>query len=100
MIDMARRRRTREAAADRLLLSVEEATAGMVPEDVPDWRRRLMFACADPAIDARMRDRGLDPESDPVTRTDFVRRITLQLNDMVRKGKIEKIVAGSRCDGS
>jgi RNA polymerase sigma-70 factor (ECF subfamily) len=55
MIDMARRRRTREAAADRLVLSVEEAAAGMSPEDVPDWRLRLMFACAHPAIDAAMR---------------------------------------------
>ena len=55
MIDMVRRRRTREAAADRLLLSVEEATAGMDPEDVPNWRLRLMFACAHPAIDAAMR---------------------------------------------
>jgi len=55
MIDMARRRRTREAAADRLLLSVEEATAGIDPADVPDWRLRLMFACAHPAIDAAMR---------------------------------------------
>jgi len=45
MIDMARRRRTREAAA------------GMSPEDVPDWRLRLMFACAHPAIDAAMRGR-------------------------------------------
>jgi RNA polymerase sigma-70 factor (ECF subfamily) len=54
MIDMVRRRRTREAAADRLLLSVEEA-AGMDPADVPDWRLRLMFACAHPAIDAAMR---------------------------------------------
>ncbi len=55
MIDMARRRRTREVAADRLLLSVEEAAAGMDPADVPDWRLRLMFACAHPAIDAAMR---------------------------------------------
>jgi RNA polymerase sigma-70 factor (ECF subfamily) len=55
MIDMVRRRRTREAAADRLLLSVEEAAAGMDPADVPDWRLRLMFACAHPAIDAAMR---------------------------------------------
>jgi hypothetical protein len=29
-----------------------------------------------------------------VTRTDFVRRVTLQLNDMVRKGKVEKIGRG------
>jgi len=55
MIDMARRRRTREAAADGLLLSVEEAAEGMDPEDVPDWRLRLMFACAHPAIDAAVR---------------------------------------------
>ena len=61
---------------------------------MPDWRLRLMFACAHPAIDAAMQDRGLDPESDPVTRTDFVRSITLQLNDMVGKGKIEKIGRG------
>jgi RNA polymerase sigma-70 factor (ECF subfamily) len=54
-IDMARRRRTHEAAADRLLLSVEEAAAGMDPADVPDWRLRLMFACAHPAIDAAVR---------------------------------------------
>jgi hypothetical protein len=35
--------------------------------DVPAWRLRLVFACAHPAIDAAMRDKGLDPESDPVT---------------------------------
>jgi RNA polymerase sigma-70 factor (ECF subfamily) len=55
MIDMARRRRTREAAADRLLLSVEEAATEMNPADVPDWRLRLMFVCAHPAIDAAIR---------------------------------------------
>jgi hypothetical protein len=27
-------------------------------------------------------------------RTDFVRRVTLQLNDMVRKSKVEKIGRG------
>jgi hypothetical protein len=43
---------------------------------------------------AAMRDKGLDPENDPVTRTDFVRRVGLQLNDMVRKGKVEKIGRG------
>jgi hypothetical protein len=41
-----------------------------------------------------MRDKGLDPDSDAVTRTDFVRRVTLQLNDMFRKGKAEKIGRG------
>ena len=55
MIDMARRRRTGEAATDRLQLSAEEAAEGMAPADVPDWRLRLMFACAHPAIDAATR---------------------------------------------
>jgi len=38
-----------------------------------------------------MCDTGLDPDKDPVSRTDFVRRVTLQPNDMVRKSKVEKI---------
>jgi hypothetical protein len=41
-----------------------------------------------------MRDKGLDPDTDATTRTDFVRRVTLQLNDMFRKGKVEKIRRG------
>ena len=43
---------------------------------------------------AAMREKGLDPDNDPVTRTDFVRRVTLQLNDLVRKGRVEKIGRG------
>ena len=35
---------------------------------------------------------GLDPESDRSTRTDFVRRVSLALGDMQRKGRAEKIV--------
>jgi hypothetical protein len=31
---------------------------------------------------AAMCDKGLDPDNDPVSRTDFVRRVTLQPNDM------------------
>ena len=50
-------------------------------------------ASGDIAAEA-MRDKGLDPDNDPVTRSDFVRRVTLQLNDMVRKGKVEKIGRG------
>jgi hypothetical protein len=41
-----------------------------------------------------MQDKGLNPERDPVTRTDFVRRVTLQLNALERKGKVEKIGRG------
>ena len=41
-----------------------------------------------------MRDKGLDPENDKPTRTDFVRRVALALGDMHRKGKVEKIGRG------
>ena len=43
---------------------------------------------------AAMRDKGLDPDADLPTRTDFVRRVTLQLNDMFRKGKVDKLGRG------
>ena len=52
-----------------------------------------MVASAEIAV-AAMRDKGLDSENDSVTRTDFVRRVTLQLNDLVRKSKVEKIGRG------
>jgi hypothetical protein len=45
------------------------------------------------AVEA-MRDKGLNPDADATTRTDFVRRVTLQLNDMFRKSKVEKIGRG------
>ena len=41
-----------------------------------------------------MRDKGLDPASDPATRADFVRRATTQLNYLVRKGEVEKVRRG------
>jgi ISXO2-like transposase domain len=41
-----------------------------------------------------MRDKGLDPENDKPTRTDFVRRVALALGHMHRKGKVEKIGRG------
>jgi hypothetical protein len=46
-----------------------------------------------------MRDKRFDPENDQATRTDFVRRFTMQLNDVVRKGKVEKVGRGRRCAG-
>jgi hypothetical protein len=51
------------------------------------------IASADVAV-AAMRDKCLDPMNDPVTRTDFVRRVGLQLNDMARKRKVERIGKG------
>jgi hypothetical protein len=41
-----------------------------------------------------MRDKGLDLDTDPVTHTDFVRRVGLQLNALQRDGKIERIGKG------
>jgi hypothetical protein len=41
-----------------------------------------------------MRDKGLDPDNDKPTRTDFVRRVALVLGDMHRKGKVAKIGRG------
>jgi hypothetical protein len=41
-----------------------------------------------------MRDKGLDPENDKPTRTDFVRRVGLALGDMHRKGKVAEIGRG------
>jgi hypothetical protein len=41
-----------------------------------------------------MQDEGLNPNSDRATRTDFVRRVSLQLDTLERKGKLEKIGRG------
>jgi RNA polymerase sigma-70 factor (ECF subfamily) len=56
MIDAARRRGVREAAAGHLKLVTEEleAMAGETPQ-IPDRRLALMFACAHPAIEAGIR---------------------------------------------
>jgi hypothetical protein len=51
------------------------------------------IASLDVAV-AAMRDKGLDPDNDPVTRTDIVRRVTLQLNDLVRKERVDKVGRG------
>jgi hypothetical protein len=48
------------------------------------------IASLDVAVTA-MQEKRLNPDADPATRTDIVRRVTLQLNDLWRKGKIEKI---------
>lgn len=54
--DAIRRRRTRIAGEEHLKLMADEieAAAG-TPEEIPDRRLALMFACAHPAIDRGMR---------------------------------------------
>lgn len=56
MIDVSRRRRTGETAAEQILILTDglEAAVGEEPE-IPDNRLALMFACAHPAIDAGIR---------------------------------------------
>jgi RNA polymerase sigma-70 factor, ECF subfamily len=55
-IDQARRRRSREGAADQLRLMAEElASAAEGTTHIPDDRLSLMFACAHPAIDPGIR---------------------------------------------
>src|SRR5579871_4360793 len=44
--------------------------------------------------DRAMRDKGLDPESDPKTRQDFMRRIGLQLTEMYRNGELLRLGKG------
>ena len=55
-IDAIRRRQSGEGAAPRLLMMAEELEATAAREmDIPDDRLRLMFACAHPAIEPRVR---------------------------------------------
>ncbi len=53
LIDHERRAITAERGGDHLLLLAEELRA--TPQDIPDERLSLMFACAHPAIDTKMR---------------------------------------------
>ncbi len=53
-IDAARRRSTGEAAAGQIQI-LAEALQAAADTDVPDRRLALMFACAHPAIEARVR---------------------------------------------
>jgi RNA polymerase sigma-70 factor (ECF subfamily) len=55
MIDVARRRRTGEAAAFELQLLAQEWGATTADADIPDNRLALLFACTHPAIEAGIR---------------------------------------------
>jgi RNA polymerase sigma-70 factor (ECF subfamily) len=54
IIDMARRRKSSDAAADHLKLLADEMETERTT-DIPDDRLALMFACAHPAIDGAIR---------------------------------------------
>ena len=54
IIDMARRRKSSNAAADHLKLLADEMETERTT-DIPDDRLALMFACAHPAIDGAIR---------------------------------------------
>lgn len=54
--DAARRRQTRTASEPHLMLIADEIEAAMeTPDEIPDRRLALMFACAHPAIERGMR---------------------------------------------
>jgi predicted RNA polymerase sigma factor len=55
LIDAARRRRTAEMAASRVLAITETLADTSATADIPDHRLALMFACAHPAIEAGIR---------------------------------------------
>jgi predicted RNA polymerase sigma factor len=55
VIDVARRRRTGEIATGQLQLLAEELDAAAACVEIPDHRLALMFACAHPALEARIR---------------------------------------------
>jgi RNA polymerase sigma-70 factor (ECF subfamily) len=55
MIDLARRRRHSEAAAERLQHLAEGLDAAATDAEIPDRRLALMFACAHPAIETGIR---------------------------------------------
>ncbi|MFL5106150.1 MAG: RNA polymerase sigma factor [Xanthobacteraceae bacterium] len=56
MIDGARRRRSRQDGVDHLRLIADELEAAAAQQThIPDHRLALMFACAHPAIDPRIR---------------------------------------------
>jgi RNA polymerase sigma-70 factor (ECF subfamily) len=51
LADVARRRRSGDAAAGQLQLLAEELEAAASAPDIPDHRLALMFACAHPALE-------------------------------------------------
>src|SRR5690606_11929258 len=56
LIDAARRDRTRIRGEERMrVMSEHIEMASRAPDEIPDRRLALMFACAHPAIDAGMR---------------------------------------------
>lgn len=56
LIDAARRRKTGDEAATTVALLADELSAAANDDvEIPDERLRLMFACANPAIDAGVR---------------------------------------------
>jgi predicted RNA polymerase sigma factor len=55
LIDVARRRRSGELAAEQLRILAEGLDAAAADAEIPDQRLALMFACAHPAIDAGIR---------------------------------------------
>jgi len=59
-----------------------------------DMLREKGSVKADDIAVLAMKDKGLDPEADRKTRSDFIRRILVTLHDMRKAGTIEKVGHG------
>jgi hypothetical protein len=59
-----------------------------------DMLREKGTARADEISVQAMKDKGLDPEADRKTRTDFNRRILVSLHDLVKANVVEKVGHG------
>src|SRR5881409_3210115 len=55
VIDLSRRRHTREVAVEELQVRAEWLDSAAADESIPDHRLALMFTCAHPAIDPGVR---------------------------------------------
>jgi hypothetical protein len=59
-----------------------------------DMLREKGSVRADDIAVQAMRDKGMDPEADRKTRTDFIRRILVSLHDMRKANMVEKVGHG------
>jgi len=79
------------AMADRCRDLQRLATDDGMREQLRQWAADLD---AEAKAVEQARDYSMDPERDHETRKDFTQRVTLQLGDLARKGKVQRIGKG------
>ena len=63
---------------------------GEITERIFDMLHKYGTVSSADVAEQLMREKGLDPKHDRVVRTDFVRRVTLQMREQMQKGLIER----------